>query len=1153
MNFYWASAGSFVFFIVLGLVGGSMLHLEGPRWYFFLGLMSALGLSAAALFYYFQRRAEQRGQGSGAAGASSGGSGANGPSETDPLIRDASARLAQSKAGAGIANLPMIFVIGDRGTAKTSTILQSGIEPELLAGQVYQDNAVTPTRTANIFYARGTVFVEAGGAVLGNPQAWSRLVARLQPGKLKSLGGGQAPRGVLLCFDLETFTRPGAAEAIANAARYLQARLGEVSQILGVSFPVYVLFTRADRLPYFAEFVRNLSSQEAGQVVGATLPMRPAHASGVYGEEENQRLSAAFNQLFHTFCDHRLRLLPRETDAEKLPQAYEFPREFRKLRSALVQFLVDIGRPSQLRSSPFLRGFYFSGVRPVTMTEVAAAPLATPAQQAELGGATGMFRAGLEAQRRSQQAQAAPGGGSRKVPQWLFLGHLFNDVILADEAARRASGSSTKTSTLKRAMFATAAGLCLLYAILLLVSFFGNRALEQRALDASRALNGIAAANNAVPAEDSLRKLDTLRQSLAELTDYEYNGAPLRLRWGLYSGSAILPSVRRAYYAKFNQLLFGSTEAGILAFLQRTPVTPGASDDYGYGYDSLKSYLLTTSEWKRSSDQSLQDFLASRLRARWSSGRENEIGPARMDLAKLQFDFYAHDLQHGNPYPSDNDSAAVDRTRGYLSKFSGVQRVYQFLLAESAKNNPPTTFNRKFPGTANAVTSPVEVVWAFTRDGWKFMQDQIKRQNFGGEQWVLGPYQSQGVDRGAMEKGILDLYTKDYVEQWRNVLRRSNVNRYGSYQDASRKLTLLTGSGAPLLALMWWTSQNTAIDLPGVSDKFKAVQAVVPPSQAQQYIVQSNQSYNGGLMNLQQAVDRAANKDPSGEQATRDNAQSARLTARQLSATFPPDPEGHVDQRTEELLLQPITYLDNLAGGDLRAGGAAFCAAFNPLTAKFPFNPTATAEVTLDELGGILRPQTGKLWTFYDSSLKSVMQCPNGECAPQGSTPINPVFVRYISQMMKFSRAVYGDSGQEPNLHYTLRPQPTDQVDDFGVAVNGELAQLKGGASKQFVWPGAGTRNFRLDLKVAGGSQLGAQSYDGPWAVFRFFADANRTTNAGNGYIFTWAVTSGRSQQPQMVKGRPLIYEFFVDTGGGPAVFSKDFLSTLKCVAPVTR
>src|SRR5207253_10691458 len=107
MNFYWASAGSFVFFITIGLIGGNLLHLEGPRWYFFLGLMSALGLSSAALFYYFQRRAEDRrqsaGSGAGTQGASAGVAGAN---EADPLIRDANARLAQSNAGAGLAHLP---------------------------------------------------------------------------------------------------------------------------------------------------------------------------------------------------------------------------------------------------------------------------------------------------------------------------------------------------------------------------------------------------------------------------------------------------------------------------------------------------------------------------------------------------------------------------------------------------------------------------------------------------------------------------------------------------------------------------------------------------------------------------------------------------------------------------------------------------------------------------------------------------------------------------------------------------------------------------------------------------------------------------------------------------------------------------------------
>ena len=104
----------------------------------------------------------------------------------------------------------------------------------VLAGQVYQDNAVAPTRAANIFFARGTVFVEAGGALMANPQSWTSLVKKLAPSRLKSMGAsGQAPRGVLLCFDLETFTRAGAGEAITNATRYLQARLGEISEILG--------------------------------------------------------------------------------------------------------------------------------------------------------------------------------------------------------------------------------------------------------------------------------------------------------------------------------------------------------------------------------------------------------------------------------------------------------------------------------------------------------------------------------------------------------------------------------------------------------------------------------------------------------------------------------------------------------------------------------------------------------------------------------------------------------------------------------------------------------------------------------------------------------------------------------------------------------
>jgi type VI protein secretion system component VasK len=591
----------------------------------------------------------------------------------------------------------------------------------------------------------------------------------------------------------------------------------------------------------------------------------------------------------------------------------------------------------------------------------------------------------------------------------------------------------------------------------------------------------------------------------------------------------------------------------MLTFLFHEPPSPGPNDEYGPAYDTLKSYLLTTSEWKRTTDAGLQSFLASKLDTKWIAGREGEIGKERLDLAKLQFDFYAADLHNGNPYSTVADNTAVTRSRVYLSQFSGLERVYQGLLSVADKQFPPVSFNQKFPGTATTVTSTETVRGAFTKEGSKVVQDAIRKQNFAGEEWVLGPYKGQMPDKSAMEKGLMDRYSADYIAQWRRVLKNSNVNHYAGLKDASNKLTLLTGSGAPLLALFWWTSQNTCVDVPGVADKFRAPQAVVPCPSTQMYIVDTNRPYNSGLQALQQSVDRAADPSANKEDASRamrDSGQSATLTARQLGAAFPPDPEAQIDQRSLELLLQPIKYLDGMVSSDLKGAGQSFCSAFNQTTLhKFPFDPVARDEVKLDELGALLQPKSGRLWTFYESNLKSVLQCSNGECSATGGSPVSPGFATFMGNLMKFSQAIYGDSGTEMNYQYSLTPVKSDLVDEFDVTVNNTQAKLKGGSQHSYTWPGPGSRNFSLDLKlVGGGLPQQAKSYDGNWAVFRFFADADKTT----GNVFSWSVTSGRDQQPTKINGKPLTYDFTVGTNG-PAVFSKEFLARLKCVLPVAR
>ncbi|MGH9667691.1 MAG: ImcF-related family protein, partial [Bryobacteraceae bacterium] len=714
-----------------------------------------------------------------------------------------------------------------------------------------------------------------------------------------------------------------------------------------------------------------------------------------------------------------------------------------------------------------------------------------------------------------------------------------------------------------RVLYTSAAGLCLLYSIALIVSYFGNRTLENKAIIAAHNISAAEAQGTNLPSQDSLQRLETLRQSLEQLTDYETEGAPFRVRWGLYTGSAIYPSVRRIYYNKFSQLLFGSTQAGLLSFLQRVPASPGPSDDYGSAYNTLKGYLLTTSEYKRSSDKSLQQFLAQLLLDRWSAGRDADIGPDRKNLAKLQFDFYSRDLVNGNPFPAEGDGPAVEHARQYLAKFSGVENVYQGMLAEAAKVKPALSFNQAFPGTSEVVTSMQPVQYAFTKDGWDFVQKAMKKPNVGGEQWVLGTYTAANVDRAALTQGVLDRYTRDYINQWRAVLRTSRVNPYTNLKDAAAKLNKLTSTQTPLLGLFWWVSQNTGISLPAVSEAFKPVQQVVPVSPTQQYIVASNQSYVNALLKLQQTIDQAANApgapDPNAAKATRDDAASARLTTKQLSNTFPIDREGHVETVSENLLMEPITNAEALARGmgigDVNAKGAGFCAAFNAMTRKFPFAPTAREEASLTEVNDLLKPKDGKLWVFYDGSLKNFLTCQGGQCQPNPNSPapVNPAFVRFFGQVVGFSHALYGDSGTDPNYKYSLKPQRSDLVESFDIRVNDQEAKLAGGQQHPYVWPGPGNRDFRLTVKVTGGSSLDVQTYDGLWAVFRFFADADRSSSTGSGSTFSWVVRSGRANSTTMINGKPLAYQFDVDTGGAPAVFSKDFLAGLKCVSTVAH
>jgi type VI secretion system protein ImpL len=1132
-----------ILWLVLAWFIGSWLHLHGSNlWLLRIGL-AVLGLAGFAGYLWLQSRSE--------AGPSEG---AN--NEVDSVLHEANGRLQASSLGhtANIASLPAIFLLGDSGTAKTSTVLHSGLEPELLAGQVYQGDAVAPTRWLNLWFARQWLLIDPAGGLLADRASRQGLMHKLAPLKLKSVfgGGGAPPRAAVVCIDCGSFLTPGAAEAMTARARDLRETLGEISHLLGIRLPVYVLFTKLDRVAHFFEYAANLTEDEAAQVFGATLPMT-ADSAGVYAEREAKRLNDAFSNLAFSLSDHRPDFLAREHEAAKLPSIYEFPREFRKMRPVLIQFLVDLCRPSQLRANPFLRGLYFTGVRPVTLSDAApATPSPQPQQRAFDADATRLFVAGGQAV-APEAARQVP--NVRRVPQWVFLSHLFSDVILSDRSALGSSSSSVKLNVWRRVLLITAGVLGLLLAAAWIVSFVGNRALKNMAVEAARAAQNQDVAPDQLASADSLRRLEGVRQSLTTVSDYQRDGRPFRLGWGLYIGDQLYDRLHRIYFGLFRRLLLGQIQDNLVALLSR----PSVTQDRGYVYNALKAYLITTSN----PDKSTTSFLPPVLAIHWLKGRP--IDPDRSALAGKQFLFYSQELRLKNPYPNfaTPDQTATQLARAFLKESATIEPLYQAMLANANSLAPTLVFNKDYPGSAEVVVNAYPVAGAFTKPGWAYMQKAIQnpREYFNGEAWVLGPDTYANLDPAKIQQELQQRYQGDFVKTWREFLHASRVVGFGSVPDAATKLSKLSGNQSPLLSLLCVVSENTAVGAKAVSDLFQPPQQVAPAGCHDHLAAPGNAAYMDGLnrllSSLQALITNPSNDAFSNEALT--SALGADSQVRQLARNFPVDKEGAVDSTTETLLEDPIKHVQALIAGvpkdAANSGARAFCGQVHALMAKYPFQPASSTEATLQDISDMFKPNDGALWKFYQDTMQKYLVRQGSDYAAKPASPsATPAFVSFFNRAAGVSAALFPANAQQPQLSFSVRVNPTEDVQEVTLTLGSQTLHTKGSESapQSFTWPSS-PLEAKLRVKFTGGSEFDFPGSMGQWAVFHFFSHFEHWQTSGSSSTMDWTLRAGADPVIVPKSGRPATVSLILDTAGAPDILKPGYFSGLTCAVPAVR
>jgi type VI secretion system protein ImpL len=1146
---YWVTILVLLIYMVLVWVCGSLLHLHGSDIWILRIVLALLGLIAAGAVLWYQRSVKKANEPPPEDGAQP-----SGTDDLDTVVREAIRRLRHSTLGKGtnLGSLPLVFVLGDPGSTKTTVVIHSALDPELLAGQVYRDTEVLPTSSANIWYTRQAIFVDPAGGMMGQADRWRRLVKLLQPARFSAAIGkrAQAPRAAIVCFDCENFLQSGASETTVSAARRLSVRLQEVSQLLGISFPVYVLFTRIDRISFFAEFVRGMSKDEVAEVLGATLPLRSLNA-GVYADEETRRLTKAFDEIFYSLAERRILLLPREHEGDKLPGIYEFPRELNKLRTLLVQFLVDLARPSHLGTNPFLRGFYFTGVRPIVVDDVVAArSTAIDTPEADLNsGATQIFRGG--ASLVQQAPVAVRSGGPRRMPQWVFLTSLFNDVLVKDRVALATSGSSSRVNLLRRFALGAVVFVGLVCLTGFLVSFFRNRALETSVQEAVSDLSSLQTATGQAASLNDLQKLERLRGELVTLSDYEDNGAPWSMRWGLYVGDRVYRDSKPVYFDRFRRILFGETQKRVADSLLALPDKPAANapnDAYEKAYNDLKAYLITTEPTDH--DKSTKEFLTPVLMTHWVNGRD--IDNDRKNLAGLQFDYYAVELAKENPFSTGSSKMLIEQARAYLQQFAGIDRFYAQLLSKASQNNRDLSFNEQYPDSVGIILSSHKVKGAFTRSGFQFVQDALKTPAtyMSGEEWVLGKTGAQDIDQVMVKQKLTERYDQDFVKEWNEVLKTSSFTGYRDNADADKKLEKLTAPTSPLLVLLYFVSHNADIAPPEVKTPFAPVQAVAPPGPADKppdrYISAATGDYIKALGKLQTDFHALAASpgapDPSALASAQGSAGAASTAVTNTITSVPVDSQFGNQEQVRRLLEEPINAAYALLKRgpvDIANGSArALCSQFAGVGSKYPFDPNSAQDASLDQLYAVFGPNADA-WKKLNDDVKSFVLKVGSRYVANPSATVKPLpsFLLFMNRVAGLSETLYPSGTPPPHFGYTLKQLPSNLE---GVEVKIGSETLAGeGAQKSFVW--SGTPEDIL-VTTKGGDTL--DSFNGPWAAFHFVARAH--------YL-----GSGKLEWVNETNGKPIIlptgkqksYDFLLQVSGTANPFFD--MQGMKCVPQV--
>jgi len=460
-------------------------------------------------------------------------------------------------------HLPWYVIIGEPQSGKSTAIKNSGME--FPTGESVQGTG--GTKNCDWWFSNKFILLDTAGRYTfdegqeADKEEWLAFLKLI--GKYRK----RMPiNGLILSLPLDSLMQKSQ-DQLRQDARKARQKIDQLSQELGLHFPVFLLVMKSDLINGFTEFFQNLPEDKLDEVLGWT-------SDQVSLEDPIATFETNFDKIHETIRKLRLSLLKDETRSENLQTVYFFPEEFRRLKQRLSCYVDVVFKSNPYFPAPFLRGLFFtSGTQVGTV-------ISSLIQAIGLKGKLRTFDTSSET-------------------RTYFLKDFFSKIIVRDKDLSVLSQRRMVSEKRKRwSLFSVAGALFALLLAACTVSFILNLSQGSGILHTVKDYREFAyeLAGGLDDFNENAYRLGTYVEKLeASRKKHFWKG------WGLYQGNRYVEPLKRLFRHEFYGQCLKPTIDGMLHSIQN-PLQAGQ----GHAVQDLTADIVTFGKYLNSLSQTLE-------------------------------------------------------------------------------------------------------------------------------------------------------------------------------------------------------------------------------------------------------------------------------------------------------------------------------------------------------------------------------------------------------------------------------------------------------------------------------------------------------------------------------------------------------------------